>query len=101
MQVFAQWYGGCSYVWGDDDDIERFDSIAAAKVALDNRHSLGYSFRQHFEFVNREPESSFCPVVGEDSELWLFFADPTGDGDKYPDRIVKFGPRGGVITERT
>jgi hypothetical protein len=28
--------------------------------------------------------------VGEDSEMWVFYSDPTnGDGDLYPDAILK------------
>ncbi len=100
MEVYALWYGGASYAHSTDDDLEKFPSIGAAVTALDDRHRLGYSFRQSFNFVNREPESSYTPCVEDDSEIWLFLEDPTGDVDLYPDRIVRFGPRGGTIVER-
>lgn len=100
MKVYGQWYGGSSYVWGDADNLEVFSSIKEARNALANRRDLGYSFRQTFRYVDGRVEHDFTPVVGNDSELWLYFDSRVG-GDMYPDRIIKFGPRGGVVVERT
>lgn len=108
-QVYALWHGGPSYVHSEPPrDVEVFGSIRAAKDAFDSRYRLGYTFRQHFEFINQEPQDVLCPCVeyeywnGEywGTEMWLFFEDPSDWGDIYPDRILKFGPRGGIVEEK-
>jgi len=99
--VYAMWWGGSGYAQSDDQDIETFPSLFQAQRALEDRKRFGYSYRQHFEFINREPEDTLCPCVEDDSEIWIFYQNPTGWGDKYPDRIIKFGARGGVVVERT
>ncbi len=100
MEVYALWHGGASYAHSTDQDVEKFPSIGAAVTALDDRHRLGYSFRQSFNFVNREPEHRYCPGVEDDSEMSIFLEDPTGYPDAYPDRLVRFGPHGCTIVER-
>lgn len=101
QQVYGVWYGGASYGTGDfDENVETFSSIKAARFALLYRARLGNTMRQEFKFVNQESAHDYTPCVDEDSsELHLFLTNPTGATDPYPDRIVKFGPRGGVILE--
>jgi len=99
--IYALWFGGVGYAPGDMvEDLESFPSLAAAKAALSERYARGYSFRQDFEFVNREPESVYCPCVEDDSRMWVWLAADEVDGvtyvPEYPDRIIEFGPRGGV-----
>lgn len=102
MQVYALWHGGAGYSPSDMDDLESFASIEAAKDALHSRMRNGYWQRQDFPFVNREPASVFTPCVEGDpaedggSSMWIYFYNPTEVGDPYPDRIIEFGPRGGV-----
>ena len=100
MKIYAQWFGGGSYGWGDDLDIESFNNLAEAKREFGFRHSNPH-VRHVFHFTNKLQEQFYCPVVDESSEMWVFFGNPTGSGDKYPDRIIKIGPRGGIVVERT
>lgn len=86
--VFGLWWGGSSYGPGElATDGERFDSIDAAKSALIARYHDGYSFRQTFNYINREPVDVLCPAVSEDCEIVLVLALPEdGDfSDVYPD----------------
>lgn len=99
MIVFATWNGGSSYSPSSiPEDVERFDSIGDAKYEFWARYNLSVS--RPFEYVNRDSENVEVPAVSEDSEMWLYFGDPSEERDPYPDRIVKFGPRGGVRVER-
>jgi len=86
MKVYGMWYGGSSYTAPnqfDRRDVEEFKSLAHAK----------YVFEQRF-FDSR------YPCVGDDAEMQIFFYDPFEDGDAYPDRIIKQGPRRGIRIER-
>lgn len=100
MKVYGKWYGGASYGAPDEGNIEVFPSIAAAERALISRYARGYSFFQHFNYVNREPERALTPAVDETSEIHLYGGDPTGERDPHPFRIIHIGPRGGVVNER-
>ncbi|MFL1427534.1 MULTISPECIES: hypothetical protein [unclassified Nocardiopsis] len=94
---YGLWFGGCGYSPSDPlEDIEKFPTLNAARDALRDRFRDGASWRQEFEFVNRDPEKVFTPAVSEDSEILLF---ATPDGDAYPDQRVYFGPLGGVRVE--
>lgn len=96
---YGLWYGGSGYALSDPTlDMERFDSLQHAQDALYDRCHDGYSFRQWFAYVNRDPESVLTPAVGADSCTHLY-AVPDGDL-ALPDRHVYFGPRGGVRIER-
>lgn len=99
--IYALWFGGSGYSAGDMvEDLESFPSLAAAKAALSERRDRGYTFRQDFEFVNREAESVYCPCVEDDSRMWCWRAADIIDGvtyvPDYPDYVIEFGPRGGV-----
>lgn len=85
MKVFAQFYGGSSYAAPDVDDVEEFQSLAAASDALRERIA---------------GQDSYFPAVSDDAQFTIFFYDPRGEFDAYPDRIIRRGPRGGMITER-
>jgi len=86
MIVYALWHGGASYAPGSiETDLETFDSLAAAKDA----------------FASRAGFDPYYPCVSEDTaedggpSMWIFLAEPDSR-DPYPDRIIEFGPRGGV-----
>ena len=86
------WHGGSSYAVFDTHnprDAEEFRSIKDAKDAFWRR--LG---DRYYPCV-----SDAIPDDGG-PEAWLFLC-PKRDaiGQDYPDRIIKFGPRGGVIVE--
>ena len=84
MKTWGLWYGGSSYSAPDvERDTEEFDSIRHAKDAFDSRYS----------------GDPYYPAVDDTSEMWLFFSDPREMSDVYPDRVLKFGPRGGIHTE--
>lgn len=99
MKVWVRWHAGASYSPGDMEDIEVFDTMSAAEDALRDRVTLGHNWKQHFEYVNKTPDDVFTPVVEQDSEMWVYFRDPTDEHDPHPDRIFKFGPRGAVRRE--
>lgn len=93
MKVFMLWHGGSSYAPADQfnrKDIEQFDSIAEAKRAFAARG---------------EGSDSYYPCVDTSEQeaggasAWLCFSDPYQIPDLYPDRVMTFGPRGGVRVE--
>jgi hypothetical protein len=89
MQVWMLWHGGSSYASPRmPEDLERFDSIAEAKRSFDARADSSATF---YPCVEREPSED-----GGQS-AWLYFYDPSGVRDPYPDRILEYGPRGGLM----
>jgi len=106
MKVWALWEGGNgNYAPSDPErDLEVFGSIGDAGHALERR--LNSSWMSQFDFVNRAFRSCYCPCVGEDTRMFLWFAADIIDGTVYvvhengPDRILSIGPRGGIRTER-
>ncbi len=92
MKVFALWHGGSSYAPADQfnrRDIEEFDSIRDALAEFESRTRDPY-----YPCVDTAPQDQ------GGASMWLCFADPFENGDLYPDRVVSFGPRGGVRCER-
>lgn len=92
MECWMLWHGGASYAHGSvEEDIEHFDSI---KAALEDFDSRADSSRTYYPCVERD-----TPDNGGQS-AWLFFSNPNdegnGPGDPYPDRIIEYGPRGGL-----
>ncbi|MDA2807171.1 hypothetical protein [Nocardiopsis suaedae] len=77
--------------------MERFPSLQAAKEALWSRTYEGYAWRQHFDFVFREPERVLTPAVTEESYIDLY-RSPDADLSLIERRIC-FGPRGGTRVE--
>lgn len=100
MRVWAQWHGGINYAAPDMSHLERFASLANAREAFTSRRYQGYWIQQTFAYVDRPLEIAFTPNVESDSELWLYFRDPRGERDPWPDERMYFGPRGGVHRER-
>jgi hypothetical protein len=85
MKVWMQWWGGYNYGHGEIDESEVFDSLKAARDEF---------WRRFNRF------DSYYPCVGEESEARIYFSDPAEMRDPYPDRLMRFGPRGGVVVER-
>ena len=50
-------------------------------------------------FVNRDPrEPVYTPsVYKKTSSMSIYFRDPSGERDPYPDQEIRFGPLGGVV----
>ena len=103
--IYAMWNGGNGY--GPSDlitDLEGFASMTAVRRALVARRDEGDTWRQGFEFVNREDEMVYCPCVDDTSSFWVWLAadgSAPDDGNvyvpEYPDVVVEFGPRGGAV----
>jgi hypothetical protein len=85
------WHGGASYASGTiAEDTEAFESLDAAKRSFDARAD---SWNTYYPCVERVPVDDGGPSA------WIFFADPNedrGQGEPYPDRILEYGPRGGL-----
>lgn len=84
MPCWMLWHGGAS--WSPPEiprDLEPFDSMREAKDA----------------FWRRGDFDPFFPCVGSDAYAYIFLYDPTEVADPYPDRIIRYGPRGGVVLE--
>lgn len=83
MKVKALWYGGGNYsAPNPDTDLESFDSIGAA---VDT-------------FAARADHDPYYPCVDDEAtEMHLYLGEYFENG---PDRIVRFGRRGGVRVER-
>lgn len=87
MKVFAMFYYGPGFSAPDQfnrRDIEEFSSLKEFKN----------------EFQTRLPDPYYPGADEKEYEAWVMFEDPFEDGDLYPDRIAKLGPRGGVRVER-
>ena len=86
MKVHGLWYGGSNYSAPDGHDPrdwEAFDSLQEAKDT----------------FWRRADHDPFRPCVDEETtELHVYFSPEYHENG--PDRIIKFGPRGGVLLER-
>lgn len=107
----GMWHGGASYSAPDTEDAELFDSIAQAADAMRDRRNLGHWQPQTFRYVFRERARDLTPVAhSEDSgyiQLHRITPDMSPDAIReavetgYPDRIIEFGPRGGIVVSRT
>lgn len=86
MKCLALWYGGSDYSAPDGHDprdCEQFDSLKAVKRAFESR-------------ADHDP---YRPCVDEETtEFHVYFGREYHENG--PDRIVRFGPRGGVRVER-
>lgn len=84
MRCVGLWYGGSSYAAPDPDrDLEHFESIKEAAST----------------FAARADFDPFYPCVDEETaELHVYLGREYHESG--PDRIVRFGPRGGVRIER-
>jgi hypothetical protein len=86
MKVYGLWCGGSSYSAPEvERDTEEFDSIQEAKGTFQRRYD--------------NDDYPATPCVSDESEMHLFFSDPREMDDPYPDRVLRFGPRGGVIMD--
>lgn len=72
--VWFVWHGGSSYAVGSwTDDVESADSLADCLDILEDRRR------------NRDGRT---PCVDETSGAHVFYADPSGSDDPYPDMSV-------------
>ena len=80
------WHGGSSYSVPGPEDAETFPSLKAAKEAFWRRACLDL----YYPCVTDDVPEDGGP------EAWVFYGTEAGD---YPDKIMRFGPRGGVRVE--
>jgi hypothetical protein len=80
----ALWYGGSNYSSPDPDrDLETFNSLREAITTFQARADFDPAF----------------PCVDDDlTEMHVFFGEEYHENG--PDRVVRFGPRGGTRVER-
>lgn len=78
------WFGGSSYALPDPShDLEQFNSLKDAVST----------------FESRADHDHYYPCVDKDtSEMHVYFG--TTYHENGPDRIIRFGPKGGVKVER-
>ena len=91
MKVYMLWHGGSNYAMPDHfrrEDIDECDSLAAARDLFEARTDNWTS--PATPCVERVPPDDGGPSA------WICFADPFEVGDLYPDRIMEYGPRGGL-----
>ena len=85
MKVTWLWHGGRNYTVPYPDEGETFESMKAARA----------------EFYDRA-HNPYYPCCYPDTEenggpsAWVFYGTEVGD---CPDKIMSFGPRGGVKVE--
>lgn len=85
MKVYMLWHGGSSYGAPYDEDAEEFASIADAVDSFESRTCDPY-----YPCVERDTPENGGPTG-------LLYIGEIGD---CPDRMITFGPRGGVRVER-
>jgi hypothetical protein len=96
-EVWALWWGGPGYSVPDVTlDMERFDSIGAARAEFWQRY-LGACTQR--DANGRMVWHGDSPNVTAEATMDLFYYDPRAQADPYPDRRISFGPRGGIRTE--
>lgn len=86
MRCIGLWYGGANYAapnGHDPRDVESFDSISHARRVFESR-------------ADHDP---YRPCVEDEStEMHVYLG--TEYHENGPDRVIRFGPRGGVLVER-
>lgn len=85
MKVWMHWFGGEGYSNELEDSPEVFDTLADAKWEFERRVADPY-----YPLLREVPADDGGPSA------WLFLSDPAGVSDLYPDRVMEFGPRGGI-----
>lgn len=87
MRYYGLWYGGSNYSAPDPDrDLVRFDSLREAGRYLQDRE---------------DNSDGRTPCV-QDYELHLYASRRRAEvcTDNGPDRVLSFGPRGGVQCQK-
>jgi len=91
-KVWMMWHGGESYAPPDQfnrEDCEEFASLKEAREDFASRPGDSYY-----------PACGAVPPEAGGPSAWICFADPFENGDLCPDRVLSFGPRGGLRMER-
>lgn len=97
------WHGGASYSAPSiPDDVEIFPSLADAVAEFDNRaagralyhYADGRTDDTETDAVSRKPAENGGPTM----TVWHY--DPREERDPYPDRVIEFGPKGGILVKR-
>lgn len=111
MRYVGLWHGGASYAAPYAEDAEYFRSIRHAADAMRYRESHGARYPQRFRYVFRDQDETLTPCAHSDwsGGITLYRITPGMspediremiERDGYPDRLIEFGPRGGIKVER-
>jgi len=86
------WHGGASYAPGElPADLEDFGTLRELKRAFDSRAD---SSNTYYPCVEREPQDDGGQFA------WVYLCPSSEVGpDFYPDRVLTYGPRGGLRLE--
>lgn len=91
-ECWMAWHGGASYAPPEiPGDLEHFDSLRALADSFERR---SWSSETYYPCVSDDEPEDGGP------EGWIFLAPVADERDNYPDRIIRFGPRGGVRIEQ-
>lgn len=103
MRIFAVWHGGASYAEPMiPDHVETFSSLQAARDEFESRCDRWATFH----YADGRTDETETPCVSRDipeqggPEMTVWLYDPRESDDPYPDRLIHFGPKGGILTER-
>jgi hypothetical protein len=88
MHVWMLWRGGVNYAAPEISDAEPFASLRAAAT----------EFARRTEYESRYYPGAYPEPSGPSA--WIMFGDERPGGDVCPDRVLSFGPRGGVRIRR-
>lgn len=91
MTVYGVWHGGNNYAQPyTEDDLEEFNGLDTAFREFLHRYEQGHWASSNFEYVNKPGDTALTPNVDESANMRIYFADPTGNPDPYPDRIIEW-----------
>lgn len=104
------WHGGASYGAPYADDAEWFRSIDEASRAMRERRNSGAWCRVWFRYVFRGNDCTLTPGAHDDNSgsIMLYRVSPDMSAEDirdmcesgYPDRMIEYGPRGGIVVNR-
>lgn len=91
--VFGLWHGGSSYSVGTvDEDVEQFPDLDTAKAEFMTRFASGRCNTFYYLSENADERQGLdTPAVDAACEMLLWYADPRGVQDPYPDALMRLG----------
>lgn len=91
MKCYMLWHGGSSYACFDQFRREDIDECASLKEARELFESRTWN-----QIQPSTPCVEDCTPEDGGPEAWICFENPFEVPDLYPDRILSYGPRGGL-----
>lgn len=101
MTVYAMWYGGYSYSYGEiPEDLEVFPSIRAAGEALRARYESNGWRTAPVHYADGRQALTLFPAVDTTCSMDIYRYDPRTAHEPYPDLRLTLGPRLGIRKEK-